>query len=381
MEGKAYLALYACGLTRGVYLDLLPSLETSKFLASLKGFIARRGRPCVIYSDNGSTFKAAADWLRKAMKDEKFHTCLSKLDIAWRFDLSRSRAPWWGGQFERLIGVFKSAFRKAVGNRTLSWGELSDVVLDVEIAMNGRPLSYLEEDVELPVLTPSSMLHLQPSQLPELNAYHIEEPDLRKRAKYLYRCKEAMWSRWTREYVRSLRERHSRSGGKQTSHPSVGEVVIIQDESRNRNSWKLGIVERLIVGRDGIVRGAKLRAGKGVLERAVQQVYPLELSCDRTDARLNPEAELYRTLRTLWAFLTYSPHQVQVIRLKTCIFQWTEPLWRHSFSHLHNYSQPELTLQKNWTCSHENWKKKIQSKWIIAFYSRFTGITGTILGN
>lgn len=265
MEGKAYLALYACGLTRGVYLDLLPSLETSKFVDSLKGFIARRGRPCVIYSDNGSTFKAAADWLRKAMKDEEFHTYLSKLDIAWRFNLSR--APWWGGQFERLIGVFKSAFRKAVGNGTLSWGELSDVVLDVEIAMNGRPLSYLEEDVELPVLTPSSMLHLRPSQLPELNAYHIEEPDLRKRAKYLYRCKEAMWSRWTRENVRSLRERHSRSGGKQTSHPSVGEVVIIQDESRNRNSWKLGIVERLIVGRDGIVRGAKLRAGKGVLER------------------------------------------------------------------------------------------------------------------
>ena len=41
------------------------------------------------------------------MKDEKFHTCLSNLDIAWRFNLSR--APWWGGQFERLIGMFKSS--------------------------------------------------------------------------------------------------------------------------------------------------------------------------------------------------------------------------------------------------------------------------------
>ena len=287
VEGKAYLALYACGLTRGVYLDLLPSLETSKFLASLKGFIARCGRPRVIYSDNGSTFKAAADWLRKAMKDEKFHTCLSKLDIAWRFNLSR--APWWGGQFERLIGVFKSAFQKAVGNGTLSWGELSDVVLDVEIAINGRPLSYMEEGVELPVLTPSSMLHLRPSQLPELSAYHIEEPDLRERAKCLHWCKEVVWSRWTREYVRSLHERHSRSRGKQTPHPSVGEVVIIQDESRNRNSWKLGIVERLIVGCDGIIRGAKLRAGKG----AVQHLYPFELSCDRTVARLNPEAAPY----------------------------------------------------------------------------------------
>ena len=31
-ECKAYLALFACCLTRGVYLDLLPSLKTDKFL-------------------------------------------------------------------------------------------------------------------------------------------------------------------------------------------------------------------------------------------------------------------------------------------------------------------------------------------------------------
>ena len=105
------------------------------------------------------------------------------------------------------------------------------VVLDVEIAINGRPLSYLED--EMPVLTPNSMLHLRPTQLPELSAHHIQEPDLRKRAKYLLRCKEAMWSRWSKKYVRSLRERHSKSGGEQTPHPSVGDVVIIQDESRN----------------------------------------------------------------------------------------------------------------------------------------------------
>jgi len=212
-----------------VYLDLLPGLEINKFLASLKGFIARGGRPCVIYSDNGSTFQAASDWLKKARKDKKCYSCLTQHDITWRFNLSR--APWWGGQFERLIGMFKSAFRKALGNGTLTWSELSEVVLDVEIAINGRPLGYLEEDVELPVLTPSSMLHLRPTQLPELGAHHIQEPGLRKRAKFILWCKEAMWSRWSKEYVRSLRERHSRSGGEQTPRPSVGEVVIIQNES------------------------------------------------------------------------------------------------------------------------------------------------------
>ena len=59
-EGKAYLVLSACSLTRGIYLELLSSLETSEFLRSLKRFIARGGRPEKIYSDNGRTFVAAA---------------------------------------------------------------------------------------------------------------------------------------------------------------------------------------------------------------------------------------------------------------------------------------------------------------------------------
>ena len=151
--------------------------------------------------------------------------------------------------------------------------------------------------MELPLLTPSSMLrmHLRSTQLPELSAHHLRERDLRKRAKFIFRCKEALRSRWSKEYVRSLRERHTKSGGEQTPHPSVGEVVIIKDESQNRNAWMLGVVEKLIVGRDGVVRGAKLRAGRGVLERPVQHLHPLELSVDRTRSTgLNPAALAFR---------------------------------------------------------------------------------------
>lgn len=39
-EGKAYVLLYACSLTRRIYLDLLPNLETAECLKSLKQFIA-----------------------------------------------------------------------------------------------------------------------------------------------------------------------------------------------------------------------------------------------------------------------------------------------------------------------------------------------------
>ena len=47
-------------------MELLLSLETVEFLGALKRFIARRGRPTKIYSDNGKTFVAAAKWLEES---------------------------------------------------------------------------------------------------------------------------------------------------------------------------------------------------------------------------------------------------------------------------------------------------------------------------
>ena len=73
-----------------------------------------------------------------------------------------SRAPGGGGQFERLIGLFKRAFYNSIGNGTLKWSELEEVVLDVEVAINNCLLSYLE-DIQAPVLTPNSMLQINPS--------------------------------------------------------------------------------------------------------------------------------------------------------------------------------------------------------------------------
>jgi len=233
------------------------------------------------------------------MDDERLQTYLSINQIKWQFNLSR--APWWGGQFERLIGLVKAALNKTIGNGLLRWKELQEVLLDVEITLNNRPLSYVEDDVQMPLLTPSAMLFLNSNLLPELQPHHIETADLRKRAKHLLKCKEAIWSRWTKEYLRSLRERHRAQRGAGGDTPAVGDVVIIKTEDKNRGKWPLGIIEDLIVGSDGVVRGAKLRAGKSYVERAIQQLYPLELSCDRqlpaSQAGMNPEAAPFRSRR------------------------------------------------------------------------------------
>ena len=64
------------------------------------------------------------------------------------------------------------------------------------------------------------MLSINPVQVPELKAHHLENQDLRKRAKFLRKCKQATWNRWSCEFVRCLREHHVNAAGKQaTSYP------------------------------------------------------------------------------------------------------------------------------------------------------------------
>ena len=50
-----------------------------------------------------------------------------------------------------MIGLVKNAFNKVIGCGLLSWQELEEVLLNVEITLNERPLSYVEDDVALPI--------------------------------------------------------------------------------------------------------------------------------------------------------------------------------------------------------------------------------------
>jgi hypothetical protein len=65
-------------------------------------------------------------------------------------------------------------------------------MLDIQLVLNNRPLSYCEDDIQLPVLTPNMMIFGKPNYLMELSPEDIEERDLRKRAKYLKKCKDAL---------------------------------------------------------------------------------------------------------------------------------------------------------------------------------------------
>ena len=137
-EGKANLCIFACSLSRAIHLELLRNLETSTFIMCLERYIARPGRPRVVYSDNGGAFTKTSKWLEQLRKDEKLRGLMEEYEIKWKSNLSR--APWWGGQFERLIRVVKSAMFKVIGGGHLTWDELSEVMLDIEIQLRWLPM-------------------------------------------------------------------------------------------------------------------------------------------------------------------------------------------------------------------------------------------------
>ena len=98
-------------------------------------------------------FVAASKWIKRINKSEILHQFLNTKGIKWKFYLSRT--PWWGGQFERMVRVAKNALYKTVGKSKLEWHELAEVLTDIETTLNNRSLTYMEEDIEFPVLTPN----------------------------------------------------------------------------------------------------------------------------------------------------------------------------------------------------------------------------------
>ena len=89
------------------------------------------------------------------------------------------------------------------------------------------------------------------------------------------------WKQWRNEYLAGLREYHRDKFNGEKRIVSIGDVVTVYEDSVKRGGWKTAIVEGLVVGRDEVVRGAKIRVitkGKPThMTRPVQKLYPLEI--------------------------------------------------------------------------------------------------------
>ncbi|KAF6207540.1 hypothetical protein GE061_015987 [Apolygus lucorum] len=120
---------------------------------------------------------------------------------------------------------------------------------------------------------------------------HIDSSSVERRFQWRNETKQNLHLRFRTEYLGQLKL--STDSFKKTRKPMVGELVLVGSDNKKRIDWPLAIVEELIEGPDGNCRVVKLRTTDGILTRAIQKIYPLEipLAEDSGDVQDSDEVE------------------------------------------------------------------------------------------
>ena len=93
----------------------------------------------------------------------------------------------------------------------------------------------------------------------------------------LEQVKDTFWDHWSKEYLPELIY-YAQSRNTNVKDIEIGDVVLIES-NKDRGKWKLGKIEKLLIGKDGKIRAAEVKTEKKTLiKRAIQKLYPLEIS-------------------------------------------------------------------------------------------------------
>ena len=226
------------------------------FLLAFRRFVARRGLPSTVWSDNAKTFKAASKEIQKIVRSPEVANYLTNNSVTWKFIVER--APWWGGFWECMVRSVKQCLRKSIGRSSLKHDKLNTLLIEVESILNSRPFTYVFDDSE-GVSYALSLSHLiygcKVANIFNVGHYEVlsTSSSLTRRVKHHFNLLSHFNKQWRNQYLLSLREVHSSSRKSSTEKlVRTGDVVIVYDEFSKRIFWRLGVVTELLTGSDGI---------------------------------------------------------------------------------------------------------------------------------
>ncbi|ETN78037.1 hypothetical protein NECAME_02996 [Necator americanus] len=232
-----------------IHLELVLSISSEDFLNALRRFIARRGVPTTITSDNAPTFLLSAEILATGATTPPVNSIIrntvAQLEIEWKN--ITPYAPWQGCFYERLIKSIKHALYKSLkGKPHHSIDNLRTVLTEIEACLNSRPLTYQGSELDtLSSIRPIDFLqhdliltfpydatsskddpdYLPPERTRALATKREAEQALQSSCQYT----EHFWNVWQQNYLTSLREMHRKYISSQRHHhliPKVGTVVL-----------------------------------------------------------------------------------------------------------------------------------------------------------
>lgn len=300
-SSKVYVCLFTCASTRAIHLELCKSLDVQDFLLAFRRFASRRGLPATITSDNAKTFKSSSKEIRRITRSNEVLRYFVNQRISWNFIIER--APWWGGFWERLVRSVKTPLKKVLGRATLNFEQLRTLMVEIESVINARPITYVYDDtnsISYP-LTPSDLVYGRRVTLTPNSAHHeiiSTHQSLTRRARHHKNLLQQVTKQWRKEYLTSLREQsNARNKGNAVQEISVGDIVLLKNDSTNRIHWKIARVEELIPGADGKVRASIVKVGNSdkrptYFRRVIQHLIPIEVKSSTNNEDTRPIADV-----------------------------------------------------------------------------------------
>ena len=271
VELKVFLAIFICMATKAVHLEVVSDLKTSAFIASLDRFVARRGLPLHLHSDNGSNYVGAKHQLAafyKMLDSTATQDAINQYAFQHRITWHNSpqRAPHFGGLWEAAVKSSKFHLKRIVGQERLTYEELSTVTCQVESFLNSRPLGPVtSHDLEgLSPLTPSHFLIGRAA-----GAYPQEpvtgKPTTLQRWDICKKATQEFWDRWSQEYLQHLQK--ATKWHHKNRNFQVDDLVMLTDGSHFKAQWSMARVIKVYPGRDGLVRAVDVQLETRVIPK------------------------------------------------------------------------------------------------------------------
>lgn len=262
-----YIAVFVCLVVKAVHLEVVSDMTTEAFIAELRRFIARRGRPRTISSDNGTNFVGARNEIKEIQallssdKHNKVQEFLTKTEIIWKFIPPLS--PHSGGTWEAAVKSFKHHVRRVIGKELLCFEDMNTFVIEIESILNSRPISPMSFDPYDPLaLTPGHFLigkYL--TRTPE-HDFTETPPNRLSTWQHVQKLKQDFWLKWHKEYSNELNIQHKWVKG---AHKiDIGSIVVIRDDNLPPLRWLLGRVVETHPGPDIIIRTVREKLRQGI---------------------------------------------------------------------------------------------------------------------
>lgn len=279
---KCYIGLFICFATKAVHLELISDLTKDAFVMAFRRFVARRGMPARVLSDNGSNFigayselKHLGEFLKQSKQNIDDH--FSQNNIEWQFIPPHS--PHFGGLWEAGVKSAKRHIKTVLGNAHLTFEELNTLLVQVEAVLNSRPLFPMSSNPnDLVPLTPAHFLVGRPLvAVPDVDLKEVPTGRL-LRFQHIQQCLQHFWKRWQSEYVPEL-QRLTKWG---RNHDKLEKdmLVILKDDNAPPLRWKLGRIVAVHPGKDGINRVVTVKTSAGEVKRSFAKLCPLPLDDD-----------------------------------------------------------------------------------------------------